>query len=585
MGGQEALAWRRLLLRWSLRGVGGFRAVLLGLFLLAALNGFAARGQVPTNLPTPSVVGREVQPVDPPHAPNRPQLNVPDKAPTLGVPADLAGRQVLFRHVVVEGTTAFSAADLDPIFAPILNRRVPFAEIVAAVNRVAARYQEAGYVFYNVVLPTQDFTGERLRIVVIEGTVTRIVVGDGIRSEAVRQRLVEVLSPLVGHRPLRRAELERRVLNAADTPGVTLKVGAAADSAGGTGALQLVVDGTFDRFSPIAQLDSFQTTPDTTVNFRVGGIGRSLFTGGDQLEGRYIFAVPWDRLHFGDVRYGLPIGSDGGRLNLIGQAVWQRPPATFNGQPISLLGRSILGRAQYTHPIIRQQKMGLVGFGVFDVIEVDYTLQGVHIPGDSLRVLRAGLAGNYTDGLDGRWIASLQASVGLDIVDARTGARASATPGFAKFNLALQRRQPIGKTVTAIVRGTAQVATGSLPASEVFGFGGREFGRGFVVSDSVGDHAIAASAELRYAPDWLDSLKARFDPYVYTFIDYGRLWAIDPLNAPFFNQGVSTGLGLHARLFEEYSGEVEIAKILVGRTSSTTTAHPWRFAFRLGSSF
>jgi hemolysin activation/secretion protein len=563
----------------------GFRTALLGLFLLAAFDRPAALGQVPTNLPTPSVVGREVQPVDPPHAPNRPQINVPDKAPALSVPAALAGREVLFRRVVVEGTTAFSAADLDPIFAPILNRRVPFAEIVAAVNRIAALYQDAGYVFYNVVLPTQDFAGDRLRIVVIEGTISRIVVGDGIRSEAVRQRIVDVLSPLVGHRPLRRAELERRVLNAADTPGVTLKVGAAADSAGGTGALQLVVDGTFDRFSPIAQLDSFQTTPDTTVNFRVGGIGRSLLIGGDQLEARYIFAVPWDRLHFGDLRYGLPIGTDGGRLNLIGQAVWQRPPTTFNGQPASLLGRSILARAQYSHPIIRQQKLGLVGFGVLDVIEVDYTLQGLHIPGDSLRVLRAGLAGNYTDGLDGQWIASVQASFGLDVIDARTGGRASATPGFVKFNLALQRRQPIGRTVTAIVRGSAQVATGSLPASEVFGFGGREFGRGFVVSDAVGDHAVAASAELRYAPDWLESLKSTFDPYLYTFIDYGRLWAIDPLNAPFFSQGVSTGLGLHARLFEQYSGEVEVAKILVGRTSSSATTHPWRFAFRVGSSF
>lgn len=102
---------------------------------------------------------------------------------------------------------------------------------------------------------------------------------------------------------------------------------------------------------------------------------------------------------------------------------------------------------------------------------------------------------------------------------------------------------------------------------------------------SVGDHAIALSAELRYAPDWLGSLKSTLNPYVYAFIDYGRLWAIDALNAPFFTEGASTGAGPHVRLLEKLSGEVEIAKIIAGRTSATSVPHPWRFSFRVGSAF
>lgn len=551
--------------------------------VLTLISSVVAHAQL-SNLPLPTVVGREVQPVEPRTPQAKPDVELPGASPALRVPPDVAGKEVLFRHVTVQGTTVFSDRDLAPLLAPIINRRVPFAEVVSAVNRIAARYEEAGYVFYNVLLPVQDFGGDQLRIVIVEGFISRVDVRDGIGSEAVRARINDVVGKLVGHRPLTRTALERQMLIAADTPGLTLRLGTTADPAGG-GARILVVDGSFERFSPIAQLDSVQTTPDTTVNFRVGAIGRSLITGGDQLEGRYIFAVPWDRLHFGDIRYGLPIGTDGGRLSLIAQAVWQRPPSTFNGQPISLLGQSLLGRAQYSHPIILRQKASLVGFGIVDVIEVDYRLQGIHVPGDSLRVVRAGLAGSYTDGLDGTWYANAQASFGLDIVDARTGGRFSSRPDFVKFNVSLQRRQPIGATVTAIVRGTAQVATTSLPSAEVFGFGGRDYGRGFVVSDSVGDHAIAASLELRYAPDWLGSLKATLDPYVYTFIDYGRLWSIDPLNAPFFSEGASTGFGLHLKLLEQFSGEVEVAKIIAGRTSATSVEHPWRFTFRVGSAF
>ena len=148
------------------------------------------------------------------------------------------------------------------------------------------------------------------------------------------------------------------------------------------------------------------------MNFRLGGIGRSLLTGGDQLEGRYLFALPWDRLQLFDVRYGLPIGLDGGRLSFLGQAVWQQPPATFNGQSIYYQARSLLGRIQYSYPIVRHLGWTLMALGMLDVIDVDYNIAGIGIPGDSLRVLRGGVTTTFRDGWKGTWGAAALASSG-----------------------------------------------------------------------------------------------------------------------------------------------------------------------------
>jgi hemolysin activation/secretion protein len=286
------------------------------------------------------------------------------------------------------------------------------------------------------------------------------------------------------------------------------------------------------------------------------------------------------------VRYGLPVGTDGGRLDFIGQSVWQRPPTTFNGQSVDLLGQSIFGRVQYSQPMLRGLKLSVIGIAAIDVIEVDYHLQGTNIPGDSLRVLRGGASATYADDFDGVWMGTVLGSVGLGVISATSPGRPSATPDFLKLNVTLQRSQAIiGTTLTAIARATAQVASATVPTSEVFGFGGREFGRAFDVAASVGDQGVAVSGELRYAPEWLAFAKPTVDPQLYVYADYGRLWADNPVNAPFFAEGASVGGGLRLRLFDRAAGVFELGKVVAGQVAFSSDPQPWRFSFRVGTTF
>ena len=204
--------------------------------------------------------------VDPVPPDRRPQISV---TPSLGLnlPPDVLDRQVEFRTILVEGATAFKTADIEPLFGPVLNRHVKFAEVVAAINRITALYDKGGYVFYSVTLPQQDLGSDRLRIIVIEAAVAKVEIDPAIATGKARARIDEALAPLIGRRPLRKAELERRLLLAADTPGTALTA-SAKPTADDPTKVDLVIGGTFERFQPIAQLDDFQTTPNTSVNFR-----------------------------------------------------------------------------------------------------------------------------------------------------------------------------------------------------------------------------------------------------------------------------------------------------------------------------
>lgn len=531
---------------------------------------------------SPTVVGREFleQP-----APERGKADV-SLPPQTGVkvPPELAGREVEFKKLVVEGSTVFGPADFAPIFAPVLHRRVTVAEVAAAADKVNALYQEAGYVFYAVTVPQQDLGGDTLHVVVMEGAVSAVEIDPAITSPAVRLRLMAVLDRLRGKHPLKRSELERRLLLAADTPGVTVSASAKPDPSGDPSRVVLTINGKFERYTPIGQIDSFQTTPDTQVNLRAGLIGRSMFLGGDQLEGRYLFALPWNRLQMFDVRYGLPVGDDGGRLSFLGQAVWQRPLFTVNGQPVDFLGRSFLGRIQYAYPIVRRQKWTVTALGMVDGIATDYSLAGVYLPGDSLRVPRIGLSTTFADDWAGVWQASALVSTGLDVANAFANNRFSASPSFTKVNLSLERDQAIGKHFALIAKGVAQGTSGTVPSAEVFAFGGRDFGRAFNVAESVSDRGIALSAELRYALDWLPIPKDKVQPHAYVFADKGWLSSDDPRNAPYFYEASSAGGGIRAKVLEKFTGEVEFATAL-SESPVGVGSPPWRVSFRIGTFF
>lgn len=534
----------------------------------------------------PSRIGREIQGVDP-AAPTR-GVGVPPSQPGFTIDPAVAGRTVTVNRVILEGVTVFKVPDLEGLFAGVINRTVTLGEIGQVIDGIARKYGDAGYVFYNVVLPNQDFADDVIRIIVIEGVISRIdVAGAGIDPGVVR-RVENILGKLRGQRPLRRAQLERYLLLANDLPGVKLAADVEPDGTGQAGALKLVVQPTVTHFEGIAQIDNYQNLPGDSLNFRIGGVANSVLGLGDSTEMRWLFSTPWDTLHVFDLRHAQSVSSEGDRIDAIVQYVDQRPKTVINGSRIDFRGKSLYTRAQYRYPVIRGVVDNLTAFGAIDYIDVNYKIEGIGLNGDSLRVARAGLVYGTTDAWQGQWNATAVVSIGLDAFDARAEGRPGADASFQKFNINLQRVQPLfGSDAWLLIgRAAAQVATGTVPNAEVFAYGGREYGRPFATLESVGDYGIAAAGEIRWRPPIDFVSRDIFDQHLYVFADYGRLWSSSRVNRPFFKEGASAGGGLRIKLFERLSGELEAAKPLAGRTATRDDdQRKWQFFVRLGASF
>lgn len=128
-----------------------------------------------------------------------------------------------------------------------------------------------------------------------------------------------------------------------------------------------------------------------------------------------------------------------------------------------------------------------------------------------------------------------------------------------------------------------QLSNDAQLSSEEFGFGGKDYGRGYDPSEIVGDDGYAGKIELQwnqpYDLDFVDKY------HVYTFFDAGRVWNNDPVTA---SQGIdtatSTGLGVRATFAKDVNAGLMIAYPL-DRSVQTTGNQGPRIFFNLSKDF
>ena len=119
------------------------------LALTVALPGTAAAQTLPGSV-DPGRLQQRLHPPSPPPAPE-PPLGVPQLPESL--PPEQA-EQIRFplRQVVVEGATAYSAAQLRPLYAGLLDRVVSLAAIYQIADAITRQYRSDGYILSRAVV-------------------------------------------------------------------------------------------------------------------------------------------------------------------------------------------------------------------------------------------------------------------------------------------------------------------------------------------------------------------------------------------------------------------------------------------------
>jgi hemolysin activation/secretion protein len=540
----------------------------------AVLLGFAAAPLSAQQVPGTVAPGRIEQqfqggPIIPPpsSAPVTPRGLAPAEAPP---GADKV--HFILQRVQIEGATVFQPSDFAPLYQDFVGKDVTLAQMYQVAAAITAKYGSAGYVLSQALVPAQQINGGIVRLQVVEGYVAKVTFRNDSGSAVDDSLLAAYGAKLSRSQPLTAGALERYLLLMNDLPGVSAR--ALMQPSITPGAADLVVVIERKLYDGLVGIDNrgnrfigpYQATGAFNLNDLIGR--------NDRTGLRIINTVPLRDLHYGELSHEEPIGDEGTKLAIGGFYTESRPGASLQG----LHNKDYSIWAQATHPFIRSRTENLMVRARVEVSSFDGELGPTLVSDDDLRVLRLQVAYDRADTL---WLtaanqAAVELSQGIDAFGARTlNARPGTDPSFTKVAASVSREQPLFDRFSMLVASAGQYSQDILPVSELFGFGGAQFGRGYDFSEIVGDSGFAAKAELRYTEAVNGGRLQAWQAY--TFFDAGVVWNNAAFVAAKRQTATSTGVGLRATFDYNISGYVELGVPLTRKVAAENDKSPRAF--------
>lgn len=487
-----------------------------------------------------------------------PEADVARPPATLPANAPEGADQAFFtlKSIRLEGMTAYPEKKLARVYAADIGRSISVARLFEILNAVQKRYLDDGYTLTRVLLPTQDISGGDVVFQVIEGYAAQVLI-DGVDAE--NPLLVDVAARLAGMRPLNTKALERQLLILNDLPGLNVSaiMGVPEGPSRQPGAIRLILkqnpEATRAFGLSVNNHGSRYSGPyqATGTARQVGVVGAY-----DELAVTLAAAIPFSEMRYGGLRYTTPVfGASGTLLSVEGALGATRPGEDL--RTLDVKGKSKSLKASLTYPLIRLRDATLRLNGFFEARNAETDLSGDRLYDDRLRVAGAGLTYNFADRFYGLNALEMTYSKGFDILGVRESgsvdlSRSAGQTDFRKAFASLGRLQSLPRNFEVLGMVQGQYAWDPLLASEEFGFGGGQVGRGYDPSELTGDRGVSGTLELRHnALLWDDRVALQ----TYGFLDAGKVWNIDP-GAAGRDSAVSTGGGIRLGLPSGWSADV-----------------------------
>ena len=525
-------------------------AVLIG---LAGPNLASAQTPLPGTV-QPGQIERQFQkPPEPRAAPGPIQIPATTQQP----PANAESIRFVLRQVTLEGVTAYAPDDLRPTYAEHLGREVTLAEIYRIADALSARYRNDGYILSQVVVPAQSVEGGAVRLQAIEGYVAAVR-AEG--AEALQVRAAAYSNRIKAARPLTASVLERYLLLLNDLPGMTARA-VLVPSKTQAGASELVLQLSQRAFAGGLSLDN-RGSRALGKNRWHGDLEAYDLLGGPSRSAIRVVTSGNKRLNYLSLAHEHFLGSEGGKLGL-SVNVSRSEPETFAIIPLNLETASESLNVTYAYPLVRGRTQNLYLRGTLAAHDGRTELFGVKDTEDRIRAVRLALTWDRADSLGGVNIVDLEFSQGFrGLGSSHNGdpflSRPDARVDFSKATLYAARLQSLGERWSILAAFSGQRAFTNLLSSELFSYGGEQFGRGHDPSELVGDHGAALKFELRYTASLPFDAGGSYTAY--GFYDMGRVRQRNPGGLNAAESAASTGLGLRIGIGRHVSGVVEAAK-------------------------
>jgi hemolysin activation/secretion protein len=506
------------------------------------------------------------------------------RMPVLSRPEVLADTKPLFqlRSISLTGARAIPRNQMTRIYQPFIGKRVSQADLATIAGAVSDLYRAAGFHLSRAIVPPQDIRDGRVRVQVIEGSITEVALqGDGAGQFGVRR----LLDPVVAETPSRLATLERQLLLINARPGVRIADTAIEEIGVGTGHFRLMVDIKTWHIYTSFGLDNLGSSTVGPWQTYATGAFNSYLAPGDTLALNLSTTPGAPReLAFGRLSYDVPVGTDGVRIGASALYSEVRPGderRLFNDTTTT---ESFEVRASWVPLLSQRSALTLTAAADFsNVSESD-----VFGPFYNDHIRTVSLTSDYRlqDNFGGNNYFTLTWRQGLDILGAsQLGddflSRDGASGNFSVMDLWFTRYQTLSDAWSVKVSAAGQIASGPLFTSQQFYLGGAAFGRGYGSAEISGDNGVAGSFELRF--DQRLNFRYLTGYQLYSFVDAGAAWN-DGFSYADGLSLTSAGAGVRFFLVGELQADIAVAFPLSYRAPDNSSRSA-RLLFSLSNAF
>jgi hemolysin activation/secretion protein len=429
----------------------------------------------------------------------------------------------VLRNVSLTGAHVIGARDLAAIWRPFAGKKVSQADLAAIATGIGDAYRAAGFHLSRAIVPPQDVADGAVRIQVIEGSITDVVLkGEGADQFGIRA----LMAPVVAEQPSRLKTLERQLMLVNMRPGVRITDTQLEEIGTASGHFRLVVSARtwhVFAFAGVDNLGSYAVGPwqsYATVAYN------SMIAPGDTLA-LNLATTPGDprQLRFARMSYDTPTGVDGLRVGASGlySEVWPGDWRRLFADNTKTEAFEV--RASIAPLMSPKQTLTLtLAAGFSNVSERDF-FGPVYF--DAIRTIS--LNGDYRlqDNFGGTNLLTVNWRQGLDILGASDKSDPwvsvwGASPKFSALNFWFTRYQALTGAWSLKLASAGQTASGPMYLSQQFYLGGVAFGRGYGAAQISGDNGVAGSLELRF--DHKLNYRYWTGVQLYSFVDSGLVW-------------------------------------------------------------
>lgn len=463
--------------------------------------------------------------------------------------------QIVVKNFDVVGSSVFSQRELNRAIESYRNRPLTLPELFQARSVITKLYTDRGYVSSGAYIPPQELNDGTIKIAVLEGKLEEINVSGterlsknyiSSRIETAAGQPVDVDSLLSALQLLRLDPLIDNVsaeLSAGIRPGTSLL------------DIQVQEADAFD----VSTSFSNNRSPSIGSNQRTVGLNhRNLLGFGDTFSFEY---ANTDGSNAFDFAYALPVNSQDGTI----KAAYSRNSNDVIEDPFNILdieSESRYYELNFRQPIVLKSTQELaLGMSITRTESETYFFderyqlsRGADEDGKT-KISAVRFFQEFVNRNDREVLAfRSQFNIGVDAFNSTINGGDEPDSTFLSWRGQSQWVRRLDEDFLLLLRGDAQLSTGSLVPLEQFRLGGVNSARGYRQDLSLGDNGLFASAELRIPILRFDKIAGLVQ--IAPFFDIGTVWNSDDLEIT--NATLpSVGVGLNFSMGDSFNARLD----------------------------